>query len=111
MSRQDIIAVRLTLSALFLTFLIIASFLANIMSRSSPVLLPQHVQQNNGGMLDALAGMAIKSFSESWAYYSPYYPAAPFEQSSWKGCVVSQVNIVSHDSHQCHTLVDAHFAF
>ena len=53
----------------------------------------------NNGTLDALAAMAMKSFSESWAYYSPYYPTATFEPSTWKGCVVSQVNIVSYDSH------------
>lgn len=93
MSQQDIIAVRLTLSALLLTFFIIAPLLAKIIS------LPQHNNDNpqNSGTLDALAGMAMKSFSESWAYYSPYYPATPFERSSRKGCVVSQVNIVSHD--------------
>lgn len=107
MSQQDIIAVRLTLSALFLTFFIVASLFVNVISppQSSPALLPQHVQQHNdedsqnSGMLDALAGMAIKSFSKSWAYYSPYYPAAPYERSSRKDCVVSQVNIVSHYSH------------
>ena len=104
MSRQDILTLRLTLSALFLTFLIIASLLANIVSvpRGSPTLHSQPVQQHHdddphqdGGMLDALAEMAAKSFSESWAYYSPYHPAAPFEGSMRQGCVVSQVNIVS----------------
>jgi len=119
MSQQDIIAARLTLSALFLTFFIIASLFANIVPppQSSPALLPQHVQQHNddspqnSGMLDALAGMAIKSFSESWAYYSPYHPAAPFERSSRNGCIVTQVNIVSHDSHPYNAFVDTHFAF
>jgi len=104
MSRQDLVTLRLTLSALFLTFLIIASLLANIISspHSSQTPLPSSSQHHhdgdphqNGGVLDALAEMATKSFSESWAYYSPYHPAAPFEGSTREGCVVSQVNIVS----------------
>jgi len=120
MSQHDmIVAVRLTLSALFLTFFLITLLLVNIISspQSSPLLLPQHPQQHNdgdpqnSGMLDALAGMAIKSFSGSWAYYSPYYPVAPFERPSRKGCVVSQVNIVSYDPHSYRTFVDAHSTF
>jgi len=107
MSQRDIVTVRLTLSALFLTFLIIASLLANI--ASSPHIYST-LQQNddnphqNGGTLDALAEMTIKLFSESWAYYSPYHPAAPFEGSTRRGCVVSQVNIVSHYSHPHYVL-------
>lgn len=105
MSRHDIFTLRLTLSGLILTFLIVVSLFANIASspRDSPTLLPPPAQQHhdddphqNGGMLDELAEIAIKSFSESWAYYSPYHPAAPFEGSTREGCVVSQVNIVSH---------------
>ena len=104
MSRQHIATLRLTLSTLFLTFLIIASLFANFASspHRSQTLLPPPTQHHhdgdphrNGGVLDALAEMATKSFSESWAYYSPYHPAAPFEGSMREGCAVSQVNIVS----------------
>ena len=117
MSRQDIIALRITLSALFLTFLIIASLLTNIVSslHGSSIPHPQPAQHGDdphqdGGVLDALAEMAIKSFSESWAYYSPYHPAAPFEGATRKGCVVSQVNIVSRDPYLYHIFVDIHSA-
>jgi len=106
---REIVVLRLTLSALFLTFLIIGSLLANIVSSPHG---PSILQQNHdGGMLDALAETAIKSYSESWAYYSPYHPAAPFEGSTRKGCVVSQVNIVSHHSRLRHILVDVHPVF
>ena len=120
MSRQDIVTLRLTLSALFITFLVIASLLANITSslHSSSALHSQPVEQHhddnpnqNGGMLDALAQTAAKSFSESWAYYSPYHPAAPFEGSTRKGCVVSQANIVSRDSRLHHTFLSIRSAF
>jgi len=115
MSQQAIVTLRFTLVALFLTFLITASLLANIISspRSSQILLPPH--RHDGGTLDALAEMAIKSFSESWAAHSPYHPAAPFEGSTREGCVVSQVNIVSH--HFFHAIssgtspVDAYHTF
>lgn len=96
----DITAVRLTLFALLATFLVVASLLINPISLSQSA-LARPSQSNhddnsqNSGTLDALAEMAIKSFSESWAYYSPYHPATPFEPSARKGCVVSQVNIVS----------------
>lgn len=106
MSQQDLAAVRLTLSALFLTFLVTASLLASIVSppRSFPIIQPNpdyhHANDphQQGGKVDALAEMAKKSFSDSWAYYAPYYPAAHFEESGRmrEGCVVSQVNIVSH---------------
>jgi len=117
MSRQDLVTLRLTLSALFLTFLIIASLLANIISspHSSQTPLPPSSQHHhdgdphqNGGVLDALAEMATKSFSESWAYYSPYHPAAPFEGSTREGCVVSQVNIVNHHFSTPGHLTDAY---
>lgn len=110
MSQQDIIAVRLALSALFLTFLIIASLLMNVASPSQSFSIPQQHNDDNShenGMLDILAEMAMKSFSASWAYYSPYYPAAPYEGSPRKGCIISQANIVSRESHPYHTLFDA----
>lgn len=107
MSRQDLASVRLTLIALFLTFLITAAFLVSIVSPppNSPTAKPHPEQQHHdddphvqeGGMVDALAEAAKRSFSDSWAYYAPYYPAAPFQESmrTRKGCIISQVNIVS----------------
>ena len=102
MSRQDLTAVRYT-SALLLTFLITASLLANITFPPHSLPTQQHhdgdpIPDPEGGTVHALAELAKKSFSDLWAYYAPYYPAAQFQESTRtdKGCVVSQVNIVSH---------------
>jgi hypothetical protein len=104
MSRQEIAAVRLSLFALFLTFLIIASLLANVTPlprKRFPV--QQHHNgdslKNESGMVDSLAVMARKSFSDLWAYYAPYCPAATFKDATREGCLVSQVNIVSRYPH------------
>lgn len=105
MFQQEIAAIRLALSALFLTFIIIASLLANVISsQDGSSSLQQHHDDDShqhNGTVDALAETARKSFSNAWAYYAPYYPAAPFDNSTREGCVVSQVNIVSH--HFYHT--------
>ena len=44
------------------------------------------------------ASMLAELLPASWAYYSPYHPAAKFEGSTREGCFVSQVNIVSSAS-------------
>lgn len=96
MSRlDDILAVRLTLSALFLTFLIFASLLASIVSPPhDSQTLPHH--DDGPVAIDALSQTSRKAFSSSWAHYAPYYPAATFGRSTRRGCIVSQVNIVSN---------------
>ena len=94
MSRQDIAAVRLTLSALFLTFFVLFLLLINIVSS-----LPCSIY------------FCRPPFSELWANTSPYYPAAPYEGSTPKGCVVSQVNIVSCDPRLCRTFFSFHSTF
>jgi len=86
--------------SLIVTFPIIARCLPTSYPHRTALrtLLPPHSQKHHDGdphRLDPLAEMATKSFSESWAYYSPYHPAASFEDSTREGCVVSQVNIVS----------------
>jgi hypothetical protein len=105
-SINEITTVRLTVFALLTTSFTVASLLIDTisLSQNAPALSSQSVQQHHGdnaqssGTLDALAETVMESFSGSWAYYSPYHPAAPFETSTRNGCVVSQVNIVSCDS-------------
>jgi hypothetical protein len=41
------------------------------------------------------SGHVSPTTADSWASYSPYYPAGKYEQPTREGCVVSQVNIVS----------------
>ena len=109
MSRQSV-TIRLTLSVLFLALLTTASPPNNVVFslHGSSVLRPD---RQNDGTLGALAEIATKSVLESWANTSPYYPAAPFEGSTRKGCVVSQVNIVSRDPYLCRTFVNVHSSF
>ena len=96
-SQQDLVAVRLTLFALFLTFLITASFLVSILSHPHSFPITQQHDDDYPHQEGDIAEMAKKAFSNSWAYYAPYYPAASFQESTRtpEGCVISQVNIVS----------------
>lgn len=91
LSRQEKIKLRLTLSALFVACFTGLWLLIDILASPDGFPAPRDEYRSS----DAPGFDKLPSMSTSWAYYSPYHPAAEFEGSTREGCVVSQVNIVS----------------
>jgi len=90
LSQQEETKLRLTIFAFFVACLTGLFLFVNIVSPEGfPASRDEYRSRGVSG------SDRIRSLSASWAYYSPYYPAAEFDGSTRKGCVVSQVNIVS----------------
>jgi len=91
LSQQERIKLRLTIFTFFVACLTGLFLLLNVVSSPEGFPTSRDEYRSRG-----ISGSdRIKSLSTSWAYYSPYQPAADFDGSTREGCVVSQVNIVS----------------
>ena len=92
LSQQERIKHRLTIFAFFVACLTGLFLFVNIVS-SPEARFPASRDEYRSRVVSG--SDRIRSLSASWAYYSPYHPAAEFDGSTRKGCVVSQANIVS----------------
>lgn len=98
LSSREKVKLRLTLFALCVASFATLLLLTNVVSppeRFSTLRDEYHSRDVISG-LNKPSSIAKEPLSSYWAYYSPYHPAhGKFEGSTRKGCVVSQVNIVS----------------
>lgn len=96
LSQQEKIKLHLTLFALFALFLAcFTGILLLVDAVSSPGAFPPSRDEYHSRGASELDRLPFASLWALWAYYSPYHPAGKFEGSTRKGCIVSQVNIVS----------------
>jgi len=97
LSPQEKVQLYLILFTLCLASLTSLLLLVNVVSPPdrSPTFPDQYHSRGATSASNKPPSIAADPLSFYWAYYSPYHPAAKLETSIRKGCVVSQVNIVS----------------
>ena len=98
LSSREKVKLRLTLVALCLASFATLLLLLNVVS-SPERFLTLRDEYHSRDVISGLnkpSSITKEPLSSYWAYYSPYQPAhGKFKGSTRKGCVVSQVNIVS----------------